>query len=226
MPAPGFQALILCGPGVSYNTFTANPEEFPKALIPIANRPMIWYPLDWCHRMGITNIHLITPPSSSRAIEAALSQNPHLTSLPLPTADILAPETLSQTSGTTEILRHPDVQAVVTGDFLVLPCDLICEIPGELLLEAWMVQESGLGGAASLSMDYQGPIMGLGGERGGRRGGLGVWYQAKTNVGAKGAETDFIMTTALPSPTIPPPSTSIRPHLSRLLYATDRKSVV
>lgn len=83
-----------------------------------------------------------------------------------------------------------------------------------------MVQESGLGGAASLSMDYQGPIMGLGGERGGRRGGLGVWYQAKTNVGAKGAETDFIMTTALPSPTIPPPSTSIRPHLSRLLYAT------
>jgi translation initiation factor eIF-2B subunit gamma len=55
MPAPGFQALILCGPGVSYNTFTANPEEFPKALVPIANRPMIWYPLDWCHRMGITS---------------------------------------------------------------------------------------------------------------------------------------------------------------------------
>ncbi len=50
----GFQALILCGPGASLTTFTANPEEFPKALIPIANRPMVWYPLNWCYRMGIT----------------------------------------------------------------------------------------------------------------------------------------------------------------------------
>ena len=55
VPAPGFQAIILCGPGVSLNTFTANPEDFPKALVPIANRPMVWYPLDWCYRMGITS---------------------------------------------------------------------------------------------------------------------------------------------------------------------------
>ena len=55
VPPTGFQALILCGPGVSLNTFTSNPEEFPKALIPIANRPMVWYPLDWCYRMGITS---------------------------------------------------------------------------------------------------------------------------------------------------------------------------
>lgn len=56
VPAPGFQALILCGPGVSLNTFTSTPEEFPKALVPIANRPMIWYPLDWCYRMGIASM--------------------------------------------------------------------------------------------------------------------------------------------------------------------------
>ncbi len=55
MPSTGFQAIILCGPGVSLNTFTANPEDFPKALVPIANRPMVWYPLDWCYRMGITS---------------------------------------------------------------------------------------------------------------------------------------------------------------------------
>ena len=46
--------MILCGPGASLSTFTSNPEEFPKALIPIANRPMVWYPLDWCYRMGVT----------------------------------------------------------------------------------------------------------------------------------------------------------------------------
>ena len=64
MPPSGFQALILCGPGVSLNTFTSNPEDFPKALIPIANRPMIWYPLDWCYRMGITSRSYISPVST------------------------------------------------------------------------------------------------------------------------------------------------------------------
>jgi translation initiation factor eIF-2B subunit gamma len=55
VPPTGFQALILCGPGVSLNTFTSNPEEFPKSLIPIANRPMVFYPLEWCYRMGISS---------------------------------------------------------------------------------------------------------------------------------------------------------------------------
>src|ERR1700712_3617952 len=55
MPAPGFQAIILCGPGSSFPTFTANPDENPKALLPIANRPMVWYPIDFCYRMGVTS---------------------------------------------------------------------------------------------------------------------------------------------------------------------------
>ena len=58
MPQTGFQALILCGPGGSLNTFTTVPSEYPKALIPVANRPMIWYALDWCYRMGVTSEYL------------------------------------------------------------------------------------------------------------------------------------------------------------------------
>ncbi|MCJ1397296.1 hypothetical protein MMC11_000488 [Xylographa trunciseda] len=220
MPAPGFQALILCGPGVSLNTFTSNPEEFPKALIPIANRPMIWYSLDWCYRMGITNIHLITPPSSTKAIEAALSQNPHLTSLPAPSADILAPEGLTQTSGTAAILRLQEVQAVISGDFLVLPCDIICELAGESLLEAWMIQQGGLGGASLGSHNYRGPRMGIGGEKGGRRGGLGVWFETKGEENVKGEETDFVITAPLEAPIVPPPEGSLRSNISRLVYST------
>lgn len=55
MPHTGFQALILCGPGGSLNTFTTVPSEYPKALITLANRPMVWYVLDWCYRMGVTS---------------------------------------------------------------------------------------------------------------------------------------------------------------------------
>ena len=65
MPFPGFQAIVLCGPGVSLNTFTAKPEDFPKALVPIANRPMVWYAMDWCYRMGITSEYILVAYQAS-----------------------------------------------------------------------------------------------------------------------------------------------------------------
>lgn len=83
-----------------------------------------------------------------------------------------------------------------------------------------MIQESGLGGASSNPLDYLGPKMGVGGEKGGRRGGLGVWYQTKTESPIKTTETDFIITAALPQSTVQPPELSLRPHISKLVYAT------
>lgn len=107
------------------------------------------------------------------------------------------------------------MQAAITGDFLVLPCDLICEIPGELLLEAWMIQQPGLAGSLGSPPDSQVAPVG-----GGHSGGLGVWYQTKTENSAKGSETDFVMTTALPEPTVPPHKLSLRTSISKLVYAT------
>ncbi|OOG00348.1 hypothetical protein ASPCADRAFT_158284 [Aspergillus carbonarius ITEM 5010] len=167
VPATGFQALILCGPGVSLNTFTSNPEEYPKSLIPIANRPMVFYPIDFCKRSGITDITLITPPSSVAPLQAALKQNPHLTSLPSPSVSVVAPMDLEMTMGTAELLRLPEVQDCIKTDFLLLPCDIICDIPGESILEAWM--------------------------QGGRRGGLAVYYQTQgREESVKGEATDFV----------------------------------
>ncbi|KAK5151349.1 hypothetical protein LTR04_006613 [Oleoguttula sp. CCFEE 6159] len=220
MPSPGFQALILCGPGVSLNTFTSNPKEFPKALLPIANRPMVWYPLDWCYRMGITNIKLVTPPESAPALEAALSQNPHLTSLPAPKPDVLAPPELTQTTGTGDIFRFPSVRAAITGDFVLLPCDLVCELDGSSLLETWLIHEAGLGGASGGLLDFGVVKFGLGGEKSGRRGGLAVWYPTKgSETGVKNEETDFIATTPLPVPIVTPPRGSLRSDIAKLVYA-------
>ena len=66
LPSPGFQALILCGPGASLDTFTSNPSDFPKALVPVANRPMMWYPLDWCYRMGVSSTYVYELPQYRR----------------------------------------------------------------------------------------------------------------------------------------------------------------
>ncbi|KAK7535323.1 eukaryotic translation initiation factor-like protein subunit eIF2B-gamma [Phyllosticta citribraziliensis] len=218
-PTTGFQALILCGPGVSLDTFTSNPKDFPKALVPIANRPMVWYPLEWCYRMGITNISLVTPPESVEALDAALSQNPHLTSLPSPKPDIIAPEDLTQTTGTGEIFRLKEVQDVITGDFVVLPCDLVCELNGQRLVESWMIEEGGLGGATGGKENNRPLPLSIGGEKSGRRGGLGVWFQTKGEDAVKGEETDFIATTPLAKSVVPPNTGSLRPDLANLVYA-------
>ncbi|KAL7943790.1 nucleotide-diphospho-sugar transferase [Trichoderma barbatum] len=212
MASTGLQALILCGPGSSFPTFTSNPDESPKALLPIANRPMVWYPIDFCLRTGITNITLICPPSASKALTAALNTNPYLTALPLPRPDVLAPVDLDQNTGTAEILRLPEVRELVTGDFIVLPCDLVCELAGEQLVQAWMVKSASLTdllGAKQLSNGRQTRYS----------GGLGVWYNTKASAPVKGEETDFIATAPLPaSPTVPPKG-SIFPNVSKLVYS-------
>ncbi|TVY55125.1 Translation initiation factor eIF-2B subunit gamma, partial [Lachnellula suecica] len=210
-----FQAVILCGPGSSFPTFTANPDETPKALLPIANRPMVWYPLEFCYRMGVTSITLITPPSSASAITAALNTNPHLTGLPLPKPDLLAPKDLDNTTGTAEIFRLPEVRNIVKGDFIVLPCDLVCELSGEALLEAWMVKQSSLGGSTNSANGVRG--IALNGERAGRRGGMAVCYETQGETIIKGEETDFIATTPLKPGPIPPPKSSVLSQLSNLV---------
>ena len=155
----------------------------------------------------------MTPPSSVRAIEAALSQNPHLTSLPLPKADIVAPEGLTHTTGTAELLMLPELRNVITSDFLVLPCDLVSEVSGEALLESWMAQQGALGGAPEA----------VSGQR--RRGGLGVWFETRGDDHVKGAETDFVITTS-PLQTSPPaPMSSLWPNISALLYTSTTDSL-
>ncbi|KAI1825734.1 nucleotide-diphospho-sugar transferase [Xylaria intraflava] len=203
MPATGLQALILCGPGSSFPTFTTNPDENPKALLPIANRPMVWYPIDFCYRTGITNITLICPPSAAEAMTTAMNTNPFLTSLPHPRPDLVSPQGLDYNTGTAEILRLPEIRDIVKYDLLVLPCDLVCEIGGDKLLQAWMVKAASL---PDLLSDEAAPYC---------SGGLSVWYETKTANPTKGEETDFIAITPMPRD-VTTPKNSIIQHLSYL----------
>ncbi|KAF4456082.1 translation initiation factor eif-2b subunit gamma [Fusarium austroafricanum] len=218
MPSTGLQALILCGPGSSFPTFTSNPDESPKALLPIANRPMVWYALDFCYRTGITDINLICPPTASEAISTALNTNPHLTALPLPRPDILCPVDLDQNTGTAEILRLPEIRSIITGDFVVLPCDLVCELGGDKLLQSWMVK------SASLT-DTLGTARLSNGHRSIHSGALGVWYDTKAVAPIKKEETDFIATTPLPASPITPPKGSLFSNLSKLVYSMPTDSL-
>ena len=204
MPQTGFQALILCGPGIGLSTFTSVPAEYPKALVEVANRPMVWYVLDWCYRMGVTDITIITPPTAKNSIAAALAQNPYLTSLPSPSADLLAPKSLEYTTPTAELLRLPEVQEVIKSDFILLPCDLICDIWGDQFLETYFTRVGGPGGIGASSGvgtdNSRNELLSLGGEQRGRRGGLSIWYNTiDREESVKNEECDFMCTAKVDS---------------------------
>ena len=172
---------------------------------------------------GTLDITLICPPSAEAALTAALGIHPSLTSLPLPSPKVLAPKGLDQnadeeggqTKGTAEILRLPEVRDLVTSDFVVLPCDLVCELGGDKLLQAWMVKAASL---SDLFGDRQSPDTP-------HHGGLGVWYETKTATPVKGEETDFIATTQLPAPTVLPAKGSLLPHIHNLVYSIPTDSL-
>ena len=168
-----------------------------------------------------------------------MSQNPHLTALPSPKPSILAPKELTHETGTGDLFRLPEIQKSVKSDFIVLPCDLVCEMNGTALADAWMVELGGLAGAGGgLDKDGSKIAFGPGGERLGRRGGLGVWYQTKREGSKKDdnskkdkdkkkddevrkvkEETDFIITAPLPTSIVPTPTESLRRHISKLVYS-------
>lgn len=164
------------------------------------------------------DITLVCPPSAEKAIASTLSLNPALTSLPLPRPSLLAPKDLDHNTGTAEILRLPEVRSTVTGDFVVLPCDLVCELGGDQLLQAWMVNCETLrdlvGNKSGLISEDQGP----------HSGGLGVWYQTKTETPVKGEETDFIATTPLAAPA-PSSKETLTSQMSNLVYSMPTDSL-
>lgn len=161
---------------------------------------------------------MICPPSASEAITAGLNTNPYLTSLPLPRPDVLSPSELDHNTGTAEILRLPEIRELITSDFVILPCDLICEIGGEKLLKAWQVKSASLTNNLELSKFSNGTHSSY-------SGGLGVWYDTKANTPIKKEETDFIATAPLDSSQSAPAKGSLISPLSKLIYSMPTDSL-
>jgi len=83
-----------------------------------------------------------------------------------------------------------------------------------------MVTESGLGGATGgLTADGKPIPMGIGGEKIGRRGGMGVWYAAARSEDGKKKveESDFLVTTPSKRSIVPPPEGSLRSRLEEIV---------
>ncbi|KAI0743943.1 UDP-3-O-glucosamine N-acyltransferase [Daedaleopsis nitida] len=120
-----FIAVVLAGFGNELLPLTSSQGDEPslKALLPIANKPMIEYPLSWLEQSGVADVLLICPTSHRSAMSNYI-QSDISSSLPSLRIDIQTYEQSQDLAeGTCTLLRH--FASRIQSDFIVLPCDFV-----------------------------------------------------------------------------------------------------
>lgn len=180
--ALGLTVIILCGEGSDLKPISSS-IKLPKALLPIANKPMIQYPLEWALDAGLDTIVIVCLSGQEPAIRTAVNETyatrePHPSAgknpKPLRKPKIVGVSSPGSKTGTADVLRHPQVYNHIKKDFMVLSCDSICEIPATTIIKEWMLLPETVGD---------------------NKGALGVWYEVKKE---KGVERDTIITGPVP----------------------------
>ena len=119
-----FQAIVLAaGQGSRMAELTC---ETPKCLLPIGNKPMIWYPVRMLEKAGFSEINIITLNSIRTRVENELKINYGIRS----TLNIVgiddADEDNDDNFGTASAFSL--LKDKITKDCMVISCDLISNI--------------------------------------------------------------------------------------------------
>lgn len=144
-----FHAVILCGQGKALNPFSkVRATGTVKALLPIANKPMIEYVLDWCAKAFFPKITIVCDELSTEELEAALKLYTSRAALQPEQDDdsnlstqflnlINVVELATASSG--EVLKFLSKNNIIKPQehFVLLPCDFITNLPPQVLIEAY-----------------------------------------------------------------------------------------
>ncbi|XP_055057770.2 translation initiation factor eIF2B subunit gamma [Misgurnus anguillicaudatus] len=111
------QAVLMAAGGgsrmmdLTYNT--------PKPLLPVGNRPLIWYPLNLLERVGFEEVIIITTKEVHKALSTDLKGEVKMK------LDVVCIQEDAD-MGTADALRH--IQQKIKTDILVVSCDLITDV--------------------------------------------------------------------------------------------------
>eukprot|EP00300_Choanocystis_sp_HF-7_P011719 c17584_g1_i1.p1 GENE.c17584_g1_i1~~c17584_g1_i1.p1 ORF type:complete len:430 (-),score=102.04 c17584_g1_i1:893-2182(-) len=119
---PEFQAVILAG-GIG-NRLQEIAEDFPKAMLPVANSPLLHYQLTLLESIGFTGVIVVTTHKAAKLItNFVLATHPELA------VDL---HVIEEHMGTADALRT--LKGKIVTDFIVVSGDLVTNISLQPLL--------------------------------------------------------------------------------------------
>ncbi|CCE62788.1 hypothetical protein TPHA_0D01480 [Tetrapisispora phaffii CBS 4417] len=149
------QAFIFCGKGNHLSPIVDQHFEHrstPKALLPIGNRPMIEYVIDWCDQANFKEINIVAQvdeieqikeglttflelrEKQFEALSKVLTQSYHTNHLHKP---IVINFISSKCNNTGEKLTK-ELLPRITNDFVLLPCDFVTDVPPQILYDHFL----------------------------------------------------------------------------------------
>uniref|UniRef100_A0A8C3XT33 Translation initiation factor eIF2B subunit gamma n=1 Tax=Chelydra serpentina TaxID=8475 RepID=A0A8C3XT33_CHESE len=108
-----FQAVVMAAGGGSRMMDLTS--SIPKPLLPVGNKPLIWYPLNLLERIGFEEVIVVTTKEVQKLLNLDTKIKLDIVCIP-DDADM----------GTADSLRH--IHQKIKTDVLVLSCDLITDV--------------------------------------------------------------------------------------------------
>ncbi|EDK45184.1 conserved hypothetical protein [Lodderomyces elongisporus NRRL YB-4239] len=144
-----FTAVILCGNGKALFPFSETRSTgLPKALIPVANKSILTYVLDWCFTASFSKILVVTSQESSEQVQTEIDafQNEKRLNLSLDLKDYDKSTTSNVSIDLMGITADHSGEAIYnicteskykieTQNFIILSCDFITNLPPQVLIE-------------------------------------------------------------------------------------------
>lgn len=135
-----FTAIVLAGLGGNLIPFS-NPENLPKALLPVANKALLSYPLTWIEKAGITSTVILCLDAHEAAINNWLKTSWKGSYRPL----LIAASSEDEIVGSADAIRillSDKYRDKVKSDVIIMSCDTICEVPAFELLDSHRLSNS------------------------------------------------------------------------------------
>ncbi|XP_010980573.1 translation initiation factor eIF2B subunit gamma isoform X3 [Camelus dromedarius] len=147
-----FQAIVMAVGGGSRMTDLTS--SIPKPLLPVGNRPLIWYPLNLLERVGFEEVIVITTRDVQKALCADFNMKMKLDIVCIPDeADM----------GTADSLRH--IYQKLKTDILVLSCDLITDVALHEVVDLFRAHDASLAMLMRKGQDGLQPVPGQKGKK-------------------------------------------------------------
>ncbi|XP_040612815.1 translation initiation factor eIF-2B subunit gamma isoform X1 [Mesocricetus auratus] len=147
-----FQAVVMAVGGGSRMTDLTS--SIPKPLLPVGNKPLIWYPLNLLERVGFEEVIVITTKDVQKALgtEFKMKMKPDIVCIP-DEADM----------GTADSLRH--IYPKLKTDVLVLSCDLITDVALHEVVDLFRAYDASLAMLMRKGQDSIEPVPGQKGKK-------------------------------------------------------------